>query len=77
MTERTGIAGDKEPLPDLDESAYAEDAQELPEHDPRTDGVGDGGELELPALSDEEIAEALTYDQQHRRHTLAEQGEPE
>lgn len=48
---------------------------ERPEHieaDPRTDGVGDGGENELDPPTDEEIAAGVEHDEAHRRATLAE-----
>lgn len=51
---------------------------ERPEHieaDPRTDGIGDSGQNELDPPSEEEIAAGVEHDQEHRRATLAEEGE--
>lgn len=52
---------------------------ERPQHidaDPRTDGVGDGGENELDPPTDEEIAAGVEHDEAHRRQTIADPSTP-
>jgi len=41
-----------------------------PEPDPRTDGVGDGGQHELPPPSEEEIQAGVEHDQAHRERAI-------
>jgi hypothetical protein len=46
-----------------------------PEPDPRTDGVGDGGQNELPPPSGEEIAAGLEHDRAHRDRAIRDLSE--
>lgn len=45
------------------------------EPDPRTDGIGDGGERELDPPTEDEIAAGLEHDQQHQREALRQLGQ--
>lgn len=50
-----------------------------PEHvepDPRTDGIGDGGERELDPPTEEEVAAGVEQDQEHRARQIADPGTP-
>lgn len=47
------------------------------EPDPRTDGVGDGGENELPPLNEKEIATGVRHEKVHRAAALKQLGEDE
>jgi hypothetical protein len=45
--------------------------------DPRTDGVGDGGERELTPLTKTEVVAGVEHDDAHRAHALADLGQDE
>lgn len=47
-----------------------------PEPDPRTDGVGDGGERELPPPTKDEIAAGVEHDRQVRRQQIEDPATP-
>jgi hypothetical protein len=46
-----------------------------PEPDPRTDGIGDGGQNELPPPSPEEIAAGAEADRAHRDRAIRDLSE--